>query len=53
MLPVAVDEGVVLDARTRQPTEIVRKNEAGVRVHDATVFALLNAAIAANDGKPL
>lgn len=49
----AVDEGVVLDARTRQPTEIVRKNEAGIRVHDATTFALLNAAIAANDGRPL
>ncbi|MCX7362616.1 MAG: zeta toxin family protein [Alphaproteobacteria bacterium] len=49
----AVDEGVALDARTREPIEIVRKDDTGIRVRDEAAFALLNAAIAANDGKPL
>ena len=45
--------GIVFDARTRQPIEIVRKNEAGIRVHDEAAFALLNAVITASEGKPL
>ena len=49
----AVDEAVVFDARTGSPIEIAHRDEAGIRVHDKAAFALLNAAIAANEGKPL
>jgi hypothetical protein len=49
----AVDEAVVFDARTRQPVEIVRKELAGILVHDDTALKLLNEAIAAAGGRPL
>ena len=49
----AVDEAVIFDARTVSPIEVVRKNEAGVLIHDKTAFILLNETIAAAGGQPL
>jgi hypothetical protein len=48
-----IDEAVIFDARTASPTEIVRKNETGVLVHDKAAFILLNETIAAAGGQPL
>jgi len=49
----AVDEAVIFDARTASPIEVVRKNEAGVLIHDKTAFILLNETIAAAGSQPL
>ena len=49
----AVDEAVIFDARTASPIEVVRKNEAGVLIHDKTAFILLNETITAAGGQPL
>jgi len=48
-----IDEAVIFDARTASPTEVVRKNEAGVLIHDKTAFILLNETIAAAGSQPL
>lgn len=49
----AVGEGVVFDARTDSPVEIVRKELDGILIHDDAALKLLNEAIAAAGGQPL
>lgn len=46
----ASDEAIVLDARTRQPVEIIRKDVHGVRVVDGDRWTLLVARIEAVGG---
>jgi predicted ABC-type ATPase len=49
----ACDEGIVFDARTQSPFEILRKDERGTCVIDAAGWSLLAARIEASGGVPL
>jgi predicted ABC-type ATPase len=44
------DEGIILDARTRRPLEVVRKDERGMRVIDDDGWSLLMSRIKAAGG---
>lgn len=46
------DEGIVFDARTRSPFEILRKDERGTRIVDTAGWSLLAARIEASGGVP-
>jgi len=48
----ACDEGIVFDAQTRSPFEVLRKDERGTRIVDAAGWSLLAARIDACGGVP-
>jgi predicted ABC-type ATPase len=49
----ACDEGIVFDARTRSPFEMLRKDERGTRISDTAGWTLLTARVEASGGAPL